>query len=126
MEERIGDSIIDILERAGQCSLSASNSRAYSALLLHIGGTDALRPYRASDGYWKSVQAILDTFFTSAQRAEICASLVDQPGLRARAEFQTFLCHALAEQRVQELISMAATAGSAIGLPPLAPVRRGR
>jgi hypothetical protein len=126
MEERMGDSIIDVLEQAGRRYLGATDSRAYSTLLLHICGTDALRAYRARDAYWKYVQAILDTFFTSAQRAEICAGLIARPGLRARAEFRSFLAQALAEVRLQELVAAMVAPSSAIGGPRLAPARRAR
>ena len=124
MKERVGDRVIDALEQAGRRYLGATDSRTYSTLLLHVGGTDALRAYDRSDGYWRYVQAILDTFFSSAQRAEICARLIDRPELRARPEFRGFLAHALAERRVQELSAQAAIASSAIGRPRLAPVRR--
>lgn len=125
MTTSMGERIIGVLEEAGRRYLGATDSRAYSALLLQIGGTDALRAYDASEAYWGHVQAVLDTFFTSAQRAEICAGLIDQPELRARPEFREFLDHALAERRLQELIRIAALASSAVGRPRLAPARRG-
>ena len=126
MTTRMGDQIIDVLEQAGRRHLGVTDSRAYSMLLLHVGGTDALRAYDASEAYWRHVQAVLDTFFTSAQRAEICAGLIDLPELRSRAEFRRFLAHALAERRLQELTSAAGMPGSAVGRPQLAPARRSR
>ncbi len=126
MNARVEDRVIEALEQAGKRYLGATDSRTYSTLLLHVGGTDALRAYDGSAAYWKYVQAVLDTFFSSAQRVEICAGLIDRPELRARPEFGGFLAHALAERRVQELIGSAALASSAIGRPRLAPVRRGR
>ncbi len=125
MTMRMGDRVIDVLEQAGKRYLGAINSRAYSLLLLQIGGTDALRAYSASEAYWRHVQAVLDTFFTSAQRAEICDRLINRLELQARPEFRDFLSHALAERRLQELIAAAVVASSARGRPPLAAVRRG-
>ncbi len=125
MTAPMGERIIDVLEQAGNRYLSAADSRAYAILLLQIGGTDALRAYDASEDYWQHVQAVLDTFFTSAERAEICASLIAQPELRARPEFQRFLSHALAERRLQDLVRSAAVASLAVGRPPLASARRG-
>jgi hypothetical protein len=124
MTTSMGERIIGVLEEAGRRYLGATDSRAYSILLLQIGGTDALRTYDASKAYWRHVQAVLDTFFSSAQRAEIGSGLIDQPELRARPEFRDFLAHALAERRLQELIRAAAIASSAVGRPPLAPAPR--
>ena len=124
MTTAVGVRIINLLEQAGKEHLSATDPRAYASLLLQIGGTDALRAYDASEAYWGHVQAVLDTFFTSAQRAEICASLITRPELRARPEFQHFLSHALAEARLQELVRSAMVASLAVGRPPLAAARR--
>jgi hypothetical protein len=124
MTAPMGVRMIDVLERAGKRYLGATDSRAYAVLLLQVGGTDALRAYDASEAYWRHVQAILDTFFTSAQRAEICAGLIAEPELRARPEFQHFLSHALAERRLQELVRSAAVASLAVGRPPLAAAKR--
>ena len=71
-----GASIIDVLEQAGQRYLGEGWSKAYATFLLQIGGTDALRRYDASEAYWERVQVVLDGFFNSAERAEICAPLI--------------------------------------------------
>jgi hypothetical protein len=124
MKAPMGQRIIDVLEQAGKHHLSATDPRAYAILLLQIGGTDALRAYHSSEAYWRHVQAVLDTFFTSAQRAEICARLIAEPDLRARPEFQHFLSHALAERRLQELVGSATVVSLAVARPPVAPARR--
>jgi hypothetical protein len=126
MRTRMGDRIIEVLEQAGKRYLGVADSRVYAILLLQIGGTDALRAYDASELYWERVQAVLDTFFSSAERAEVCSRLIGLPELRARPEFRGFLAHALAERRLQELIRAAVLASSAVGRPPLTPARRDR
>jgi hypothetical protein len=124
MKAPMGQRIIQVLEQAGKRHLGATDPRAYAILLLQIGGTDALRAYQASEAYWRHVQAVLDTFFTSAQRAEICALLLAEPDLRWRPEFQPFLSHALAERRLQELVGPATEVTLAVDRPPVAPARR--
>jgi hypothetical protein len=125
MTAPMGASIIDVLEQAGKRYLGEARPKAYAAFLLQVGGTDALRSYVASGAYWERVQAVLDSFFSSAERAEICAPLIGRADLRARPEFRAFLAHALAERRLQELIAAALVASSAAGRPPLAAARRG-
>lgn len=124
MTAPMGVSIFDVLEQAGKRYLGEAESEAYAAYLLQIGGTDVFRTYDRSEAYWEFVQAVLDTFFESAERVEICAPLISRTELRARPEFQSFLAHALAERRMQELIAAAMVASSAIGRPRLAPARR--
>jgi hypothetical protein len=121
----MGADIVSVLEQAGERYLGRTQSKAYAVFLLQVGGTDALRAYEASEAYWERVQAVLDTFFNSAERAEICACLITRPELQARPEFRSFLGHALAERRMQELIAAAVVTSSARGRPPLAAVRRG-
>jgi hypothetical protein len=124
MKAPMGQRIIDVLEQAGKRHLGATDPRVYSILLLQIGGTDALRAYQETEAYWRHVQAVLDTFFTSAQRAEIGALLIAEPDLRACPEFQPFLSHALAERRLQELVGAATVVSLAVDRPPVAPARR--
>jgi hypothetical protein len=79
--------------------------------------------YEASATYWERVQAMLDSFFTSAQRAEIAARLIEQAGLRRRPELCSFLDHARAERQMQDLIA-AATAGAVRGRTQVIAARR--
>lgn len=125
MTAPMGADIVYVLEQAGERYLGKTQSKAYAAFLLQVGGTDALRAYEPSQTYWERVQAVLDTFFSSAERAEICACLIARPELQARPEFRSFLGHALAERRMQEMVAAAVVASSAKGRPPLAAVRRG-
>jgi hypothetical protein len=125
MTARLGATIIELLEQAGERHLSTTSPDAYAALLLQVGGTNTLRRYDASTTYWEQVQAILDSFFSSAERAEICARLIGHTDLCGRPEFRGFHAHALAEQRLQELLAAAALATSDIG-PAGAPARRPR
>jgi hypothetical protein len=125
MTAHLGATIIELLEQAGERHLSTTSPDAYAALLLQVGGTNTLRRYDASTTYWEQVQAILDNFFSSAERAEICAWLIGHADLCGRPEFRGFLAQALAEQRLQELLATAALATSASG-PAGAPVRRPR
>ena len=68
-----------------------------------------MRQYDASVTYWEHVQAILDYFFTSPERAEILARLMERSRLCRRPECRSFLDHARAERRMQELIAVAAS-----------------
>lgn len=111
MAERVGDNVVAILEQAGERFLSASAPEFYDHFLLHVGGASTLRRYDASEMYWDRVQALMDGFFTSAERGEICEHLIGDPQLSARAEFRGFLARALAERRLQSLI-LAAKLGS--------------
>jgi hypothetical protein len=125
MTAHLGVTILELLEQAGQHHLGSAAPDAYAAFLLQIGGANTLRDYEASATYWEHVQAILDNFFSSAERAEICARLISRAELRGRPEFQRFLAHAVAECRMQEVIEAAAFASSVTG-PPGAPLRRSR
>lgn len=81
-------------------------------LLLHVGATDMLRGYSGAADYWQCVQTILDCFFTSAERADMCAELVGDPLFLDDPGFAAFTHQARAEIRCRELIMMIeATAG---------------
>lgn len=125
MTARLGATIIEVLEQAGEHHLGDAAPDAYAAFLLQVGGADTLRDYDASATYWDRVQATLDNFFTSAERAQIGARLVANAELRCRPEFQHFLAHALAERRLQDLLEAATFASSAVR-PVAAPLRRPR
>lgn len=111
MAERVDAHVIGFLEQAGERFLSTLSPELYRLFLLQIGRAPTLRRYDASETYWNQVQAILDCFFTSAERAEICGWLLERPELQARPEFRSFLARALAERRLQGLI-VAAKLGS--------------
>ena len=125
MTAHLGAAVIEVLEQAGEHLLGETAPDLYTAFLHQVGGANTLRRYEASATYWEHVQAMLDTFFTSAERAEICARLITHAELRCRPEFQGFLAHALAERRVQEMIAAAACARPVIGAASL-PGRRPR
>jgi len=125
MTAHLGAAVIELLEQAGEHLLGATAPDAYAAFLHQVGGANTLRRYEASATYWERVQAMLDTFFSSAERAEICARLITHADLRCRPEFKGFLAHALAELRMQEVIAAAACASSIIG-PASVPGRRPR
>lgn len=125
MSAQLGVIVIKILESAGEHHLGDAAPGTFASFLLQIGGSNALRAYDGSATYWERVQVVLDNYFDSAQRAEVCARLVARAELRGRPEFQGFLARALAECRLQELIAAAALAASALG-PAVAPIRRPR
>ena len=125
MTAHLGAAVIELLEQAGEHLLGATAPDAYAAFLHQVGGANTLRRYEASATYWERVQAMLDTFFTSAERAEICARLITRAELRCRPEFQDFLATALAERRVQEVIATAVCASPVSG-PASVPGRRSR
>jgi hypothetical protein len=112
MTGQMGAKIVDVLERVGEFYLGFE-SKVYQAFLLQVGGTDALRHYDATEVYWDRLQAVLDSFFTSAERARVCERLIERPELYARPEFRGFLCRALAERQVQDLARAVAVASSA-------------
>ena len=125
MTAHLGAAVIELLEQAGEHLLGETAPDAYTAFLHQVGGANTLRCYDASATYWERVQAMLDSFFTSAERAEICARLLGHADLRSRPEFQGFLAHALAELRVQEVMAAAACTSSVSG-PAAVPGRRPR
>jgi hypothetical protein len=53
------------------------------------------------------VQLILDGFFSSRERAQICTEVIARGELWARPEFRGFLTRAIAERRLQSLLATA-------------------
>jgi hypothetical protein len=106
--DRLGTEISDILEWAGTQYLKPADPDIYRAYLLQIGGTDTLQHYDDTEAYWDRVQVILDTFFSSSERAEICAQILGHDGLGRLRGFQGFLARALAERRLQSVLRAAA------------------
>jgi hypothetical protein len=104
MTMHVGAIIVDVLEQAGKRHL---DPEAYPALLFHLGGSHALDRYDGSMAYWRRVQALLDAFFSSAERAAIGTRLIAEPRLRGCPEFRHFLGQALAERQVQSLVEVA-------------------
>jgi hypothetical protein len=125
MRARLGAKIVDVLEQAGERYLKRTAPDAYAAFLLQVGGADTLREYEPSATYWERVQAILDHFFASPERAEIMARLIAEGGLRGRPEFRGFLHQARAERRVQEVIALAMSAGGVRWSAHVLEARRG-
>jgi len=105
MGAEVGTAIIDILERAGEQHIRQSAPECYDQFLWQINGAGTLRHYDGSDVYWRRIQAALDFFFTSEQRAEICRCLMQHAGLDRRPECRSFRACALAEGRMAELIA---------------------
>lgn len=98
MTSRVGATVVDVLEQAGERYLRPD---IYPVFLLHLGGAQTVCFYDDTEIYWLRVQIILDAFFTSRQRADITGALIEQHDLRTRPEFQPFLADALAERRLQ-------------------------
>ena len=74
--------------------------------MLHVGATDKLRQYSGSVTYWEYIQAILDCFFSAAERADMCADLIKEKQFTDDPGCVTFLHHAKAEIRCHELVGM--------------------
>lgn len=107
-----GGYVVAWLERWGARFLKGPQPGIYHALLLQVGGTDRLRWYSGTEAYWQSVQAVLDCFFSAAERAEMCRELIDQPLFMDDSGFASFLHQARAEIRCRELVAtIEATAG---------------
>jgi hypothetical protein len=102
---KVGAKVVDVLERAGARYLNQNEPHLYQAYLLNVGATQALRRYDGTETYWDRVQAILDAFFSSSERAEICTELIAQHALWGLPEFRGFLMRALAERRLQRLLA---------------------
>lgn len=122
--DQVGAQIIDILEWAGTQYLKPGDPDLYRAYLLHTEGTDTLQQYDGTERYWDRVQIVLDTFFTSSERAEICVQMLGHSGLRALPEFRGFLTRALAERRLQNMLRATAIIHSTRLGAGWAPVRR--
>lgn len=102
MNAEVGTAVIDTLEVAARRHLKES-AEVYEQFMWQIHGAGTLRKYDGSDVYWTRVQATLDFFFTSEQRAEICRMLMQQAKLEGRPECRSFQACAVAENRIAEL-----------------------
>lgn len=111
MSAGVGTIVYAVLEGAGERHLEAS-PKVHQLFLFHIGATDVVRHYDGSLAYWDRVQSILDGFFTSEQRTEICSRLVEEPEICGRPEFRSFWARAIAERRMDGLIHSAAIAAT--------------
>lgn len=112
MSELQGGCVVSWIERWGARYLRGAQSDIYHMLLLHVGGTNTLRQYTGGKAYWQNVQVILDCFFTAAERAEMCAELINEPLFHGDPGFRHFLDQARAELRCREIIALIdATAG---------------
>jgi hypothetical protein len=105
MSATVGTTVIDVLERAGERHLMQAAPEWHAEFLWQIHGAGTVRHYDGSDVYWRRIQAALDFFFTSEQRAEICRCLMQQAGLDRRPECRSFRACALAEGRMADLIA---------------------
>jgi hypothetical protein len=105
MSAEVGTAVIDVLERAGERHIMQAAPEWYDEYLWQIHGGGTLHHYDGSDAYWRRIQAALDFFFTSEQRAEICRCLMQQADLDGRPECHSFRARALAEFRMAELIA---------------------
>ena len=106
MSSRQGALVVAWLERWGERFLKAQQPDMYQMLLLHVGGTDKLKHYPEKAAYWQSVQVVLDCFFSAAERAEMCAELIDQPLFEGDHSFAAFRDRARAEMGCRDLILM--------------------
>jgi hypothetical protein len=107
---QVGAVVVDTLERAGAQYLKQNEPGLYRAYLLNIGGTDQVRRYDCTETYWDRIQLILDGFFSSKQRAQICTDLIADGELWTRPEFRGFLMRAIAERRLQSMLTAATLA----------------
>jgi hypothetical protein len=124
--DHVGAVIVDILERAGARYLKRNEPDLYWAYLLNIGGTHAVRRYDQTETYWDRVQLILDGFFSSKERAQICTELIAHGELWGRAEFRGFLMRAIAERRLQSMLATVPIRAPISLAPRSAAARRAR
>ena len=104
---QVGAVVVDTLERAGAQYLKQNEPGLYRAYLLNIGATDTVRRYDCTETYWDRIQLILDGFFSSKQRAQICSEVIARGELWVRPEFRGFLMRAIAERRLQSMLATA-------------------
>jgi hypothetical protein len=105
--DQVGALIVEILERAGARYLRQDEPDLYREYLLNIGGADTVRRYDCSQTYWDRVQLIVDGFFSSNERAQICTEVIAHGELWGLPEFRGFLMRAIAERRLQKLLATA-------------------
>jgi hypothetical protein len=104
MAQTVGSRVVNVLERSGQRYLGGVPHLS-QVFALQIGGTTTLLEYDGSQVYWQRVQILIDTFFTAEQRARICRLLMAQIDLANLPEAREFLVEALAEQRLDGMLS---------------------
>lgn len=104
MARTVGSVVVDVLEMAGSRFLQPSTPETFQVFMLHVGWGSSLRAYEERNVYWRRVQILLDTFFSAAQRAEICSELLARLDLERRVEALDFAANALAELRLQEML----------------------
>jgi hypothetical protein len=124
--EQVGAVIVDILERAGTRYLKQNEPDLYRAYLLNIGATNTVRRYDQTTAYWDRVQLILDGFFSSKERAQICTEVIARRDLWERPEFRGFLMQSIAERRLQGMLATATLAPHIRLGASSAAARRGR
>ncbi|MGH1480650.1 MAG: hypothetical protein ACRBM6_18285 [Geminicoccales bacterium] len=105
MSKRHGQFVISWLEAGGERYLRSAQPYLHQQLQYHVGATNILRCYDEADNYWQYVQAVLDNFFTSAQRAELCNELINADIFKGREDFRPFLIEARAELQSQMLFA---------------------
>lgn len=103
--DTVGAAIVEILERAGARFLEPNEPDLYQAYLMNVGAAQTLRRYDGTETYWDRVQAILDAFFSSSERAEICNELLALGVLWTLPECHQFLMRAIAERRLKHLLA---------------------
>ena len=101
-----GAYVVMWIERWGARFLKGPQPEIYQMLQLHVGGTDVLKWYSGSETYWQSVQAVLDCFFSGAERAQMCSELIEQALFLEDPGFTPFLHQARAEIRCRELVAV--------------------
>ena len=101
MSERVGETVLRVLEDAGARYLDQETLRIF---LLQVGGGPSLRTYGSRSVYWRRVQMVLDGFFTAAERAQICGQIIRELDLASRPEAWDFLASAMAERRLQTML----------------------
>ena len=124
MNAKVGPAVIDVLERAGERHLMQASPEFYDQFLWQIYGAGTLRHYDGSAVYWRRIQAALDFFFTSEQRAEICRSLLQQTDLHDRPECRSFWAYVLAESRMADIVAEMRLAAMSAGSSRKACTRR--
>lgn len=105
MAKQVGGIVLNVLERAGIRFLKPTSPDEFELFMLHVGGGGSLRAYAPRSSYWRQVQVLMDTFFSAAQRAEICDALLEEAGIEHRLEALDFAASALAERRLQDMLT---------------------
>lgn len=121
MSAEVGVAVSEILDRAARNYIKQDEPDCYDQFVWQVHGAGTVRHYDGSAVYWRRVQAVVDSFFTAAERVEIYRGLMQRAELTGLAEPWSLQALVLAEARVADLVAGLAHGGAASGQWVVAP-----